>query len=75
MSKTKTAICKELIKDYCANCTFAGIHYIADDTKHITERYEVGHSILPLAVHFTYLDAKNTFNNFLISTNPTAKNN
>ncbi|KAJ8731379.1 hypothetical protein PYW07_004543 [Mythimna separata] len=38
MSKTKTTICKELIKDYCANCTFAGIHFIADDTKHVTER-------------------------------------
>ncbi|KAJ8722053.1 hypothetical protein PYW08_004455 [Mythimna loreyi] len=38
MSKSKTTICKELIKDYCANCTFAGVHYIADDTKHVTER-------------------------------------
>ena len=38
MSKTKTTICKELIKDYCANCSFAGIHYIADENKHVTER-------------------------------------
>ncbi|XP_031766293.2 sodium channel protein Nach [Galleria mellonella] len=30
--------CKALIKDYCANCTFAGIRFIADDTKHWTER-------------------------------------
>ncbi|KAG6443734.1 hypothetical protein O3G_MSEX003032 [Manduca sexta] len=35
MSKTT---CKALIKDYCANCTFAGVHFIADDTKHWTER-------------------------------------
>ncbi|XP_037868462.2 sodium channel protein Nach [Bombyx mori] len=35
MSKTT---CKALVKDYCANCTFAGVHFIADDTKHWTER-------------------------------------
>ncbi|KAH9644843.1 hypothetical protein HF086_007931 [Spodoptera exigua] len=38
MSKSKTSICKDLIKDYCANCTFAGIHYIADESKHKSER-------------------------------------
>ncbi|XP_075978336.1 sodium channel protein Nach-like [Anticarsia gemmatalis] len=37
MSDTKT-ICKQLIIDYCANCTFAGIRFIADDTKHWIER-------------------------------------
>ncbi|KAL4713986.1 hypothetical protein ACJJTC_005617 [Scirpophaga incertulas] len=31
--------CKALIKDYCANCTFAGIHFIADDSKHWIERW------------------------------------
>ncbi|KAJ0176656.1 hypothetical protein K1T71_007835 [Dendrolimus kikuchii] len=30
--------CKNLVKDYCSNSTFAGIHFIADDTKHWTER-------------------------------------
>ncbi|KAM3965323.1 sodium channel protein Nach [Aphomia sociella] len=30
--------CKALIKDYCANCSFAGIRFIADETKHWFER-------------------------------------
>ncbi|XP_059048510.1 sodium channel protein Nach-like [Achroia grisella] len=30
--------CKALIKDYCANCSFAGVRFIADDTKHWFER-------------------------------------
>ncbi|KAL0883199.1 hypothetical protein ABMA27_016636 [Loxostege sticticalis] len=30
--------CKALIKDYCSNCTFAGVHFIADDSKHWIER-------------------------------------
>ncbi|XP_063825941.1 sodium channel protein Nach [Ostrinia nubilalis] len=30
--------CSDFIKDYCSNCTFAGVHFIADDTKHWIER-------------------------------------
>ncbi|XP_026327649.1 sodium channel protein Nach-like [Hyposmocoma kahamanoa] len=30
--------CKALVKDYCSNCSFAGVHFIADDTKHWSER-------------------------------------
>ncbi|XP_049873456.1 sodium channel protein Nach-like [Pectinophora gossypiella] len=31
--------CRALVKDYCSNCTFAGVHFIADDTKHWSERW------------------------------------
>ncbi|XP_060803388.1 sodium channel protein Nach-like [Amyelois transitella] len=30
--------CRSLLKDYCSNCTIAGVHFIADDTKHWVER-------------------------------------
>ncbi|XP_073956888.1 uncharacterized protein isoform X2 [Choristoneura fumiferana] len=36
--KMPPTTCKALLKDYCSNCTFAGVHFIADDTKHWFER-------------------------------------
>ncbi|XP_068633532.1 sodium channel protein Nach [Battus philenor] len=30
--------CKSHLKNYCSCCTFAGIHFIADDSRHWTER-------------------------------------
>ncbi|CAH2232843.1 jg16605 [Pararge aegeria aegeria] len=30
--------CKAHVKDYCSKCTFAGVHFIADATKHWIER-------------------------------------
>ncbi|XP_063363829.1 sodium channel protein Nach-like [Cydia amplana] len=36
---TQPTTCKALVKDYCENCTFAGVHFIADDTKHWFERW------------------------------------
>ncbi|KPI94432.1 Sodium channel protein Nach [Papilio xuthus] len=35
---TKTS-CKSLVKDYCTSCTFAGVHFIADNTRHWSERF------------------------------------
>nr|XP_026492257.1 sodium channel protein Nach [Vanessa tameamea] len=31
--------CKSHIKNYCSTCSFAGVRFIADDTKHWTERW------------------------------------
>ncbi|XP_050351260.1 sodium channel protein Nach-like [Nymphalis io] len=34
-----TISCKSHIKNYCSTCSFAGVRFIADDTKHWTERW------------------------------------
>ncbi|XP_041979463.1 sodium channel protein Nach [Aricia agestis] len=34
-----SASCKAQIKEYCQNCSFAGIRFIADDSKHWIERW------------------------------------
>ncbi|XP_048478510.1 sodium channel protein Nach [Plutella xylostella] len=35
---SSTTSCRAHVKEYCASCSFTGVHYIADHTKHWTER-------------------------------------